>query len=48
MARKDMDYGGLLALIDAYEDRDDSVVVDRSPVVRDLLDFRVPTTGTLS
>ena len=47
-AKKDKDYGGLLAAIDAYADRDGSVIVDRSPAVRDLLDFRIPTTATLS
>jgi len=47
-ARKDKDYGGLLALIDAYEDRDGSIVVDRYPIVRDPMDFRIPRTATLS
>jgi hypothetical protein len=47
-ARKDGMYGGLLALIDAYKDRDDSVIVSRSPVSRDMMDFRTPSTATLS
>lgn len=46
-ARKDKDYGGLLAAIDAYADRDSSVFVTRSPVERELLDFRVPTSVTV-
>lgn len=46
-ARKDGDYGGLLALIDAYEDRDRSMIVSRVPVYRDLLDFATPRTITL-
>ncbi len=42
-ARKtDMDAGGLIGLIAAYEDRDSSVVVNRVPVTRDLLDLRNP------
>lgn len=48
MAKKNKDYGGLLAAIDAYADRDGSVVVDREPVEREILDFRVPLTATLS
>jgi len=46
-ARKDKDYGGLLALIDAYADRDGSKVVSREPAIREILDFRVPTTVTV-
>ena len=45
-AKKDKDYGGLLAAIDAYADRDGSIFVDRMPAVRELLDFRVPRTVT--
>ena len=47
-AKKDKDYGGFLALIDAYADRDSSIVVNRQPVVRDILDFTIPRTATLS
>ena len=47
-AKKDGHYGGLLALIDAYKDRDDSIIVNRVPEVRDILDFRIPSTATLS
>ena len=45
-AKKDKDYGGLLAAIDAYADRDSSIFVDRVPEVRDILDFRIPATAT--
>ena len=47
-AKKDGDYGGLLALIDAYKDRDHSMILDRSPIVRDSLDFPTVKTATLS
>lgn len=44
-ARKtDMDAGGLIGLIAAYKDRDSDVVVERVPVHRDILEFRVPRT----
>lgn len=46
-AKKDGDYGGLLAAIDAYADRDGSIVVNRLPEVRDLMDFQVPRTITV-
>lgn len=45
-AKKDKDYGGLLAAIDAYADRDGSVFVTRYEN-RDMLDFRVPTSVTV-
>jgi len=47
-AKKDGDYGGLLALIDAYKDRDDSMILDRSPIVRDPLDFPIVRSAILS
>lgn len=40
--------GGLLGLIETYKDRDDSVIVNRSPVVREPLEFAIPRTATLS
>ena len=46
-AKKDMDYGGLLAAIDAYADRDSSVFVTRIPSVDNPLDFRIPTSVTV-
>lgn len=45
-AKKDDNYGGLMGLIDAYKDRDSSVVVERVPVMRDSLEFRIPRTIT--
>jgi len=47
-AKKDKDYGGLLALIDAYADRDTSIFVNRSPSGVEPLDFQIPRTATLS
>jgi hypothetical protein len=47
-AKKDKDYGGLLALIDAYADRDSGIAVSRSPVEREPLDFLIPRVGTLT
>ncbi|KKL09032.1 hypothetical protein LCGC14_2569930, partial [marine sediment metagenome] len=46
-AKKDGDYGGLLAAIDAYADRDQSIVVNRVPVARDIMDFQMPRTADL-
>lgn len=44
-ARKDEgEAGGLIGLIAAYEDRDSDVVVERVPVHRDILEFRIPRT----
>lgn len=46
-AKKDGDYGGLLALADSYKDRDQSKILDRELTLRNPLDFRTPQTGTL-
>ena len=48
MAKKDGDYGGLLALIDAYKDRDSSMILDRSGDSSHPLEFRTPRVGTLT
>jgi len=43
-AKKDKDYGGLLALIDAYENRDSGIIVDRgNSGSRDAMEFRIPS-----
>mgnify|MGYP001588210078 CR=1 FL=1 len=47
-AKKDKDYGGLLAAIDAYADRDGSVFVTRTPSERDIFDIRNPRVATLT
>lgn len=47
-AKKDKDYGGLLAAIDAYADRDSSIVVDRTSGINDIFDIRTPRTVTLT
>ncbi len=47
-AKRDKDYGGLLAAIDAYADRDGSVVVSRAPAGVDIFDIRNPRTATLT
>lgn len=46
-AKKDKDYGGLLAAIDAYADRDGSMILDRYPTDSDIFDMRVPSTITV-
>ena len=47
-AKRDRDYGGLLALIDAYEDRDSGIVVVHNQSDINPLSFRIPRTATLS
>lgn len=47
-AKNDGKYGGLLALIDAYKDRDDSKILNREVLIKNPLDFHVPQTGTLT
>ncbi len=41
---EDKDLGGLIGLVAAYRDRDSSPIVERVPVVRDILEFRIPRT----
>lgn len=45
-AKGEEELGGLMGLIESYKDRDDSIVINRSPDIRDSMDFRVPVKGT--
>lgn len=47
-ARKDEKAGGLAGLIQAYEDRDNSKVVERNIDFPDLLNFQIPRTITVN